>query len=251
MISDDEVAEFFRERLAKQGRYGGDPMSLQIFRGASSLEWKGQHAAGCFRHFTVFNNFRAIPEYCFDCCKVVIEPRSVLELFKLLLLFDRPLLQDNNTRKCICETREYCSGTYKGFIYCRGVDEAVAIGEKMRELIAREISPGIPVTVKRGCSEFEHAYPGYAQIGQGVAAMSYREEWRRHEEFVDKNATFRPPEAVGGGAVSYGPTEVFATHFWLRYAATIGDTSYLKITGGPVPPIPQLKRPPFAGCADA
>lgn len=251
MISDDEVAAFFREHLAKQGRYGGDPMSLQIFRGVSSLSWKGQHAAGCLRHFTVFNNFGAIPEYCFDCCKVLVEPRTVLELFKLLMLFDRLDLPDNNTRKCICETREFCAGAYKGFIYCRGVDEAVAIGERMRQLIDSEISPEIPVAVKRGCSEFERAYPGYAQIGAGVAAMQYRDEWRRHEEFVDKNATFRPPAGEGNGIPPYGPTEVFATHFWLGYAASIGDTSYLKISGGPVPPIPQLKRPPFAGGADA
>lgn len=247
MISDEEVGLFFRERLSRQGAYGGDPISLQIFRGMSSLSWKGQHAAGCFRHFTVFNNFGAIPEYCFDCCKVLVEPRTVLELFKLLMIFDRLDLPGNNTRKCICETRDFCSGAYKGFLYCRGIDEAVAVGDRVRELIGNEISPDIPVVVKRGCSEFERAYPGYSHIGPGVAPMRYREEWRRHEAFVDKNATFRPPGVDGGGNTPYGPTEIFATHFWLSYAATIGDTSYLKITGSPVPPIPQLKRPPFAG----
>ncbi len=32
---------------------------------------------------------------------------------------------------------------------------------------------------------------------------------------------------------------------WLKYAATIGDPSYLKITERPVPKFQNLKRPPF------
>lgn len=42
------------------------------------------------------------------------------------------------------------------------------------------------------------------------------------------------------------PAEIFAMRYWLRYAATIGDISYLKITGCTLPPIPELNRPPFA-----
>ncbi|MBI5040108.1 MAG: hypothetical protein HZB57_02560 [Gammaproteobacteria bacterium] len=178
---------------------------------------------------------------------MLVEPRTVAELFKLLMLFDRLDLPGNNTRKCMCESRDFCSGAYKGFIYCRGVDEAMAVCGIVRDVIAIEISPDIPVEVKRGCSEFERAYPGYAQIETGMTMMKYKMEWKRHEDFVDKNAAFRPPDVGDSSNASYGPAEVFATHYWLSYAATIGDMSYLKVTGCPVPPIPQLKRPPFAG----
>ena len=117
VIPDENVRHLFQNKLAKQGNYGGDPTSLQIFRGISGLLWKDQHPAGCFRHFTVFNKFSVIPKYCFDCCKVLIEPRTVVELFKLLMVFEKLELPNDNTRKCMCESRDFCSGTYKGFIY--------------------------------------------------------------------------------------------------------------------------------------
>jgi len=249
MITDEDVRHLFKAKLAKQGKYGGDPNSLQIFRGKSSLLWKDQHPAGCFRHFTVFNNFGVIPKYCFDCCKVLIEPRTVVELFKLLMVFEMLELTNDNTRKCICESRDFCSGAYKGFIYCRGVEEANEIRGIVREMLSNEISPDVPVTLKRGCSEFERAYPGYDRIGSDVVMMPYNKDWKVHEDFVDHNAVFSSPDFNVGATAPYGPSEIFATHYWLSYAATIGDTSYRVITGCAVPSIPQLRRPPFATSA--
>lgn len=208
------------------------------------MSWKGQHAAGCFRHVTVFGKFNVIPEYCFDCIKVLIEPRTVAELFKLLLVFEKLNLPDNNTRKCMCESRDFCSGVYKGFIYCRGVEDAMKVRDLIRPIIANEISPDIAISLKRGCSEFERAYTGYERIEPGSAVMKYKKDWKPKEHFVDKNAVFNSQR--GDERVEpYGPEEVFATHYWLSYAATIGDDSYLQITGCPVPQIPHLKRPAF------
>lgn len=249
MILDEDVRRLFQVRLAKQGKFGGHPTSLQIFRGVSALSWKGQHAAGCFRHFTIFGKFNVIPEYCFDCCKVLIEPRTVVELFKLLLVFEKLDLPDNNTRKCICESREFCSGAYKGFVYCRGIEDAMKVRDLVRQVVVDEISPDIPVTMKRGCSEFERAYPGYDRIDPGGVVMEYRKEWKSKEHFVDKNAVFSSQRDIER-VEPYGLEEIFATHYWLSYAATIGDDSYLQITGCPVPPIPQLKRPAFAAKKD-
>ena len=245
MIPDENVRHLFQDKLAKQGSYGGDPISLQVFRGISGLLWKDQHPAGCFRHFTVFNKFGVIPKYCFDCCKVLIEPRTVVELFKLLMVFEKLELPDDNTRKCMCESRDFCSGTYKGFIYCRGIEEAKEVYDIVRQVVSDDISPAVPVTLKRGCSEFERAYPGYARIEPGTVMIKYKEDWKAHEDFVDKHAVFSSPNVNVGGNTPYSPSEIFATHYWLGYAATIGDMSYLTVTGFTVSPIPQLKRPPF------
>ncbi|MEW6330267.1 MAG: hypothetical protein AB1560_02300 [Pseudomonadota bacterium] len=245
MIPDEDVRLLFQNKLAKQAHYGGDPVSLQIFRGKSALLWKGQHPAGCFRHFTVFNKFGVIPEYCFDCCKVVIEPRTVVELFKLLMVFERLQLPDDNTRKCMCETRDFCPGTYKGLIYCKGVEEAKQVYEIVRLAVSDDISAATPVTLKRGCSEFERAHPGYARIEPGAVMMEYKKEWKAHEDFVDKHAVFASTNVGANSNTPYNPVEIFATHFWLGYAATIGDMSYLTVTGRTVPPVPQLKRPPY------
>ena len=202
----------------------------------------------------VFKKFSVIPQYCFDCYKVLIEPRTVNELFKLLMLFDKMALPLDNTRKCMVEARPDCSGTYKGFIYCRGMEEGKEVRTLVRNLISEEISPDVSVTLKRGCSEYAHVYPGYARIKPGAVLMQYPKDWQAREDFFDKNFVFRPdapvgnvdsPEVKAEGLAGYTPWEVFCMQYWLRYAATIGDTSYLAIACMTLPPIPGLKRPPY------
>lgn len=202
----------------------------------------------------VFNKFKVIPGYCFGCYKVQIAPRTVVELFKLLMLFEKMVLPLDNTRKCMVETRADCSGAYKGFVYCRGVEEGNEVRKIVRNAVSDEISPQVPVTLKRGCSEFAVVHPGYAQIKPGGVVMQYRKDWRVHEDFFDKNFVFRPdapegnaeiPEINTEGLATYTPWEVFCMQYWLRYAATIGDKSYLAIAGMTLPPLPSLKRPPF------
>ena len=61
----------------------------------------------------VFNKFNIIPKFCFGCYKVLVEPRSILELIKLFVVFDQIKLVENNTRKCMIEMRPEISGFYK------------------------------------------------------------------------------------------------------------------------------------------
>ena len=58
----------------------------QFFRGVTPRKWKNNKYPGicCRRHMLVFEKLDVIPEYCFDCYKIFIEPRSVVELFKLI-----------------------------------------------------------------------------------------------------------------------------------------------------------------------
>lgn len=246
MISDEDVGKFFQNKLNVPGVYGGAG-SLQIFRGPIHL--KDEPVGGCQRHMTVFNQFNVIPEYCFDCYKVLIMPRTVMELFKLLMVFDGLVLPGNNTRKCMVERRPDCAGSYKGFIYCRSLKEGKEVRKILREIVAVEISPDVPVTLKRGCSEFARTYPQYAQIKLGTAIMPFPPSWKVHEEFVDKNYALMQnvdDDSLNTNTeinAAYPLSEIFALHYWLQYAATIGDISYLKIAGRVVPPLPQIKHP--------
>ena len=63
---------------------------MQLYRGEFGSN-------NCRRHWEVFNQFKIIPEYCFGCYKVTIAPRTMMELFKLLLIFDNLELHNNNT----------------------------------------------------------------------------------------------------------------------------------------------------------
>lgn len=257
MITDEDVVQLF-------GKYAATPQwfseaeiagrQRQIFRGMPGRLWKDAPPGGCARHAEVFKRFKVIPEYCFECYKVLIEPRTINELFKLLMLFERMTLPLDNTRKCMVEARGDCSGTYKGFVYCRGIEEGNDVRKIVRNAVSESIAPQVPVTLKRGCSEFALVHPGYARIKPGGVVMQYRKDWRVHEDFFDKNFVFRPdasggnaddPEVDAEGLAAYTPWEVFCMQYWLRYAATIGDTSYLAIAGMTLPPLPGLKRPPF------
>ncbi len=91
-----------------------------------------------------------------------------------MVYFEKLELANDNTRKCMVELRTQVAGAYKGFIYCRGIKEAKQIVNMIEKPIAEAISKKIPITIKRGCSEYALAYPEYAQIEEGKKTMVYR-----------------------------------------------------------------------------
>lgn len=246
MISNEEACEFYHG-LNPPGVFENAPFSLQIARGKSPFEW---NPGGCQRNAAIFDKFNVIPEFCFGCYKVQVQPRTVVELFKLLMLFEKSFLPINHLRKCMVELRADTPGAYKGFVFCRGLDDGEELCDFVSRKVADEISPHISVELKRGCSHFGVAYPEFASVRPGVEPMKYNETWRVYEDDFDKTAVYRKPPPDRGktnddGASRFTPAEVFAMTYWLGYAATIGDASYLTIAGTTLPPIPGLKRPPF------
>lgn len=245
MITDENVCNFYKN-LDTPGVYGNSKASLQIFRGKSNFQWV---PGGCERNDAIFKKYHVIPEFCFNCYKVLVEPRTVIELFKLFILFEKPFLPNNHRRKCMTELRTGNSGAYKGFIYCRGREDGEEVFDIAKRAVAEEISADISITLKRGCSHFGAAYPDYSSMKPGIEPMKYDENWRIHEDEFDRNVIYSQPSIsdtdnnVNSG---YSPSEIFAMTFWLGYAATIGDDSYLKISGHSLPPIPGLERPPFS-----
>jgi hypothetical protein len=256
LISDEEVRQTFQKsldipdvvtgmvRLKGQAAAGFQldrKISLQIAKGIPPNRWEGAPAAGCIRHMAVFNAFGAIPKYCFECYKVVIAPRTIVELFKLLMSYKKLKLPNDNTRKCMVETRNYSSGSYKGFVYCRGMEDGNEVYRIVRQTVSEDISPEIPVILKRGCSEYGQVYPEYAQMDPGKARLEYKKNWQFYEDFVDANFVFEKLDTSDSGSeTDFHSRELFAMQFWLRYAATIGDMSYLIMTGGKVlEPMPK------------
>lgn len=246
MISDEYVKQLFQKGQSVLAKHGdcNKPLYTQFYRGVRSHIWENQHPGCCERHMLVFDKFNIIPEYCFNCYKVLIEPRTVVELFKLMVVFEKLELSNDNTRKCIVEGREQASGTYKGLIYCRGLEEGKEIFKMIQKVISEQISKKIPVTLKRGCTEYALAYPEYAQIGQGTALMGYKEEWQEYEDLADKTLAINTPPPVSDtyNCSAYNLQDAEVMLAWLRYAATIGDLSYLKISGRVLQPFQNVKR---------
>lgn len=214
-------------------------------------QWKDAHPAGCIRQMAVFKHYQVIPKYCFECYKVLVTPRNVIELFKLLRVFETIELPLDNSRKCMVERRSYCSGAYKGFLYCRGVEDGKVVQKLVRKAVSEAIAPQLSVALKRGCSEYAQKYPDFAQVKSTGAVMHYQEEWQTYEEAFERNFVFRPDDVDpiwnvrSDNGTSYSAWDIYCMRYWLAYAATIGDTSYMKITGTVLPPIAHLNRPPF------
>ena len=227
MISDIEIINFYKDsnEIIKKNLNNIDYNLSQIYR-RNTIDLK------CKRHFEVFNNYNIIPKYCFGCYKVQIEPRNVMELFKLFFIFDTLNLAKNNTRKCLIEMRKDIKGTYKGLIYCFSLDEANEIKKKISLLIIDQINKSIPILIKRGCSEFAISYPDYKEIKlKGEQKMKYRNEWKSKEIIIDNKLkkTNNTQKVVKDSLNGITLNDILIMRNWLRYAKKIGDLSYQKI----------------------
>ena len=84
-----------------------------------------------------------IKKYCFNCYKIQIDLKDVVNLIKVFFIFNNINLENNNIRKCIVETRKNVSGNYKGYIFCNGLDEA----KNIIKIVSREIKSSTPIEI--------------------------------------------------------------------------------------------------------
>ena len=181
----------------------------------------------CSRHFKVFNRFSVIPEYCFSCYKVQISTKNVSSLIKLFFLFNSSYLENNNVRKCMVETRNNVKENYKGFIYCRGLDEAKKIIEITEaRLIENEIDYK-KIEIKHGCTEYYEKYPNFKKINyNSEQEISYNKSWKKYEKFIDDNSPPISERVINPTINNINLSDVLIIKNWLNYAELIGDTSF-------------------------
>ena len=198
----------------------------QIFR-------KNSENLNCGRHFKVFNEFNVIPKFCFGCYKIQINLKTVVDLIKLFLIFDKIKLKRNNIRKCIIEIRNKIQGNYKGYIYCNEIAEAETIKKMINELITQEEIVVDNITLKHGCSEFYESYPEFKKINpNNEKKMQYNNGWRSFEDIIDS----REPKRIeadkkiwGKSIVGINLSDILIINNWISYAQVIGDESYKKV----------------------
>ena len=223
-ISDNSISDFFYNcnEIVNKNINNLNTEEVQIFR-------RNAFKFNCERHFEVFDTYKIIPENCFSCYKVQIDLKTVVELFKLYFVFDNLNLKDNNTRKCMIELRENVSGMYKGYIYCRSLDEANSIENQLKKILSKTIVKNFLVKVKRGCTEFGVLYPEYKDIKKN---MKYDEKWRDKEKIVDEKLKDQSVKIVPSNFENLTGTtlrDVLIMYNWLSYAKKVGDLSYKKI----------------------
>lgn len=254
MITDDTVRKFFLDCEDYFQNYLENYRELDSIIKLRVNFWRGTLGEKfspnyCKRDKLVFSIFKIIPRHCFNCFKIQIEPRNVMELFKLMIIFQNHLpLANDNPRKCFVEARPKFRGTYKGFIYSRDLHEAKEIMQNTKRIISSEVASGVPVVLKRGCSEFSQSYPEFEKIDENCnTLLEYKEEWQQLEEFADTthlNVQY-VPHRVHRNSRGWPFEDVVTMLTWLKYAATIGDETYRDISPKPITPFQDIDRSRF------
>jgi len=221
VISNDKIIHLFYKSSNIIKKYGLD-LGTQL----SQTYKRNSVEFDCKRHMQIFNKFNVIPKFCFGCYKVQVEPRSVLELIKLFVVFDQIKLSENNTRKCMIEMRSEISGFYKGLIYCSSLKEAYQIAGYLEMVVKEKIGSGLPLAVKRGCSEYAIAFPDYKEINKsGAQLMNYNEDWKLIEEDYDSKNAIKSKSTILPSLSCLSLSDVLIIRNWIDYAKGIGDSS--------------------------
>jgi tetratricopeptide (TPR) repeat protein len=144
----------------------------------------------CKRHKQIFKEKEIIPRFCFGCYKVQVDVTTVLDLIRLAALFYESEFESDLTRKCLVEVRPNIPGSYKGLIYCRGIDQAHSVKTQL-DVQVRDIDKNLVTKIKKGCSEFPLAFPEYGEVAASEELMlQYPQAWRALEvEFDEKSSS--------------------------------------------------------------
>jgi tetratricopeptide (TPR) repeat protein len=221
IISNDKIIQLFCKSSSIIKRH-----HLELGTDLSQVYRRNAVDLNCKRHTTVFNKFNIIPKFCFGCYKVQVEPKSILELIKLFVVFDQIKLVENNTRKCMVELRPEISGFYKGLIYCSNLEEAYQIADYLQLVIEENIGPGLHAAVKRGCSEYAISFPDYKEINRsGPQLMSYNDDWKLIEEDHDSINSIKSDKIISPSLSGLNLSDVLIIRNWIDYAKGIGDPS--------------------------
>ena len=220
-ISDDQVVNLFSRSEDCISSFG-----LNLETKLSQIFRRNSVNLNCKRHKSIFDKHDVIPEFCFGCYKVQIEPRSIIELIKLFIIFDQLELNENNTRKCMVELRPEVSGSYKGLIFCSGLKQANLISDHLNKIIKQSIGPGLSSSVKRGCSEYAISHPNYKEINQsGVQLMNFNKDWKVFEESYDKKKSINSKIIIRKSLCGLNLSDALIMRKWIDYAKGIGDPS--------------------------
>lgn len=186
----------------------------------------------CNRHHKAFNKFNIIPKYCFSCFKIQIELTTVSNLIRLFFIFDQLRLPKDNIRKCFIELRPGIPGTYKGLIYCSSIEEAESVFEIVKPYMQKLMLDNFDIKIKRGCTEFDLAFPGYKKVDD-LNKIVYDEEWTKKEELIDheiSNGSQKGKKVFNRSLSGTCLGDILIINNWLNYAKLLNDKSYKKIT---------------------
>ena len=183
----------------------------------------------CNRHHKIFNKNNIIPEFCFSCYKVQIDPENVIDLIKIYIIFDNYDFKNNNMRKCMIDIRPNIDGSYKSLVYCKTLMEAENILQELLGVLKKNLNKEIKIKIKRGCSEFPIKFPQYQNLKKDT--MIYNKSWKNYENSFDaENLEFAYQREIRPTIKGVTLFDAVVIRNWLAFAKIIGDNSYKQVS---------------------
>jgi len=177
----------------------------------------------CKRHKEIFKEKEIIPRFCFGCYKVQVDVTTVLDLIRLAALFYESEFESDLTRKCLVEVRPNIPGSYKGLIYCRGIDQAHSVKTQL-DVHVRDIDKNLVAKIKKGCSEFPLAFPEYGEVAASEEEMlQYPQAWQALEVEFDIESPIPPKTYVNSSLKEFCLSDYLIIQKWIDYAKGIDD----------------------------
>lgn len=177
----------------------------------------------CKRHTTLFEDEGIIPQFCFECFKIQIDVKTVLDLIKLAkVLYDADLTSEPIT-KCMIELRQQIPGFYKAFIYCSGEEHAKLVLKEI-ENILDDIKLISSLKLKRGCSEFNIKFPEFDDTNSPIKSyMQYPKEWNKIEQNFDAKHQYPMKARLTPSIAKFCLSDLLVIQHWIDYAKGLGD----------------------------
>ena len=218
--------------LIKEGRFKRRPSDGKFVIQNPVMPWnvpwvyvRTQDAARChLYHQIFFRIYNHVPSYCRECYKVVIRPRTLVELFDWYEV-QRTIIQ--HPCKCGIERRDSVGALYGAYHYFRGKKAGQEGYKILRKLVDEHLSPETTVLLKRFCTEFEIDEEKGHHPSDKVSDITPEElEW---EQWVE--AQFSP---FDGGSSNQYPEDLLAHIMknWIHFAYSNGDQTYKEFTDG-------------------
>ena len=171
-------------------------------------------------HYIMWKHFKMIPSWCRSCYKVVVRPRTLVELFDLYEL----MREMGVPCKCGVEPRQTVQALYGGYFYCQGLEEGRERYKQVRKAVDEQISPEVSVILKRYCTEYE--------IGPGSRGPSNElPDMTDEEKYVETILMAIMPAGMHG-SIQHDHLDAYTMKKWIFWAYRYGDPTYKEFTDG-------------------
>jgi hypothetical protein len=165
-----------------------------------------------------------IPKKCMHCWKVCARPSNVHQLFLVMKLQHKMGQGKSWPRGCKCgiDLRPHTFGDYGAYWYNETLEQGLEQLEEVRHLVATEVDPTVPVTLKRGCTEFENNF-GPSTTWEEIRIPT-ADIW---DHLIEQHCNFGKWDYVQGDLVK---TRIMKK--WLLHSAEHGDPTVKVFTNG-------------------